>query len=87
LNLVQGNYISLSNWIGNALLIVLFYEPIFALSVVIVGWCQVVWGREVRPILALTFLLLLSLWIELLATIALNSFAGALAAAIVAGSR
>jgi hypothetical protein len=77
--------ISFTNWIGEPMLAILFFEPAFATVVAIVAWCISLGQRKRRQVMILSALLMLSLLADLFAQLTWHSFAGALAAAIVYG--
>ena len=76
------NVTHLGTRIGDAMLIGLFFQPAIGLVTVVLAWCLVVAKRQSRRTLVMTGLLLLTLLCELSATLALDEFVGAIAAAI-----
>ena len=84
---VLTDYLLSHPWIVNTALVILFFEPAFTAVVALTAWCIGWTSRDVRQVLILTVLLILSLLSELLAQIAWDGFRGAIGAALAISSR
>jgi hypothetical protein len=84
---VQFETIHANAVISSTILAIIFFEPTFAAVVAIVAWCLVLVGRKYRQLLALTVLLSLSLFSEVLAHLALDRFRAAIGAALAVSGR
>jgi hypothetical protein len=73
--------------ISYAILAILFFEPTLAAVVAIVAWCLALMDRKSRQLLTLTILLIVSLFSEVLAHLAWDSFRAAIGAALAAFGR
>jgi hypothetical protein len=71
------------DWIQNAFLVILFFEPTFSLIVAIVGWFQLMLRRTSGPRTLMTALVILSLMSESQAILALDSLRAAMALAFI----